>query len=286
MSIEVTKYGTANAKLFIELPHGATRPEDYAGIAKTLKSPLPADLDHFFYVNTDEGTPEGGAYLGEELADLGVLVARCLLPRTFVDTNRVIDRARAGQMVEGMTAGLPGYITDPADIAELVARHADYHEAVAELYGRVCGNGGLAVQLHSYSPRSVGVDATDANIVDALHKAYVPAVYETWPKRPSVDLICATKEGDFRCNPELVAEVRAAYTAAGIQNEENATYHMHPITMGMHYAKAYPDRVLCIELDRGLLGDPFVPFASSVISPAKVAMMMAPLAAVLRARLS
>jgi hypothetical protein len=185
-----------------------------------------------------------------------------------------------------MTPGVPAYITDPADLADLVARHRAYHEAVGRIYEHVCGSGGLAVQLHSYSPRSVGVEATDANIVDALHEAYVPAVYETWPKRPSVDVICATKDGDFRCNPALVAEVRAAYTAAGIQNEENATYHMHPITMGMHYARAYPDRVLCIEFDRGLLADPFVPFAPSVISSTKVARMLAPLARVLRKALS
>ena len=54
----------------------------------------------------------------------------------------------------------------------------------------------------------VDIDATDANIVAALHAAYEPLAYKMWPERPQVDVICATPDGTFECNPALVAAVR------------------------------------------------------------------------------
>src|SRR5207244_195235 len=101
--------------------------------------------------------------------------------------------------------------------------------------------------------------------------AYEPVAYDKWPLRPEVDVIAATVDGSFRCDPELVAAVRAAYAEAGIRAEENKTYHMHPVTMGMHYATLHPDRVLCVELRRDLVADPFTPFGPSPISGSKVA---------------
>lgn len=282
--LELSKRGTGAPRLLIEVPHGATRAADYARVAAQLRSPLPADLDHFFHVNTDEGAPEAALAIADALAERGVatVVARCTIPRTFVDTNRVIDPAGSGgKLVAGLTPGIPGYITDPGDIAALTALHAAYHAAVAPLYAEVCRGGGLALQLHSYAPRSVGVEATDANIVAALHAAYEPDVYATWPERPPVDLICATDDNSFRCNPKLVAAVRAAFADAGLRAEENATYHLHAITMGLYYARAYPDRVLCVELRRDLVAAPFVPFAESPIDPAKVTQVVAPLLGVL-----
>jgi len=44
--------------------------------------------------------------------------------------------------------------------------------------------------------------------------------------------------------------------------------------------------VLCVELRRDLVADPFVPFAVSPIGAAKVARMVAPLVSVLGAALS
>jgi hypothetical protein len=43
--------------------------------------------------------------------------------------------------------------------------------------------------------------------------------------------------------------------------------------------------VLCVELNRALVADPFVPFGVSPISPAKVERMVAPLAKTLAAAL-
>ena len=57
---------------------------------------------------------------------------------------------------------------------------------------------GLALQLHSFAPKSVAIEQTDANIVEALHQAYVPETYAKWPERPAVDLIAATQDGSFR----------------------------------------------------------------------------------------
>lgn len=274
--------------LLVEVPHGATRTADYERVASRMKSPLPKDLIHFFYVNTDIGAPEGAAYLARTLPseNIGVLVARCLIPRTFIDVNRVIAKTKQGVVENGITPGVPGYITDKADLEWLSARHADYNAAVERAYQWVCGEQkGLALQLHSYAPKSVHVEKTDAEIVDALHAAYVPEQYAKWPERPAVDLIAATEDGGVRCSPKLVSALVKAYGDAGVEAKENATYHLHPVTMGLHWVVQYPERVVCVELNRALVADPFTPFGESPISPAKVERMTAPIAKVLAAAL-
>jgi hypothetical protein len=267
--------------LLIEVPHGATREAEYLAVARRLASALPAQLEHFFFVNTDVGAPEGASWLGRALSALGfgVLVVRCLIPRTFIDTNRVLGSTVQGVVVDGLTPAVPGYVTDAADGAWLCEQHAAYHAVVARAYEHICGErNGLALQLHTFSPRSVGIERTDAGIVQALHAAYEPKVYATWPERPAVDCIAATADGSFRSAPALVVALRAEYAMAGIFAEENATYALHPATMGLFYARAWPDRVLCVELNRGLLASPFVPFGVSPIDPVKVERLVAPLA--------
>ena len=64
--------------------------------------------------------------------------------------------------------------------------------------------------------------------------------------------------------------MKAAYAEAGIKAEENGTYHLHPVTMGMHYAQQFPEKVLCVELNRGPGGGPVHPLRRLPISPAKV----------------
>ena len=254
--------GAVRGSLLIEIPHGATRTEDYQAIEKTIAGVLPRDLIHFFYVNTDIGTPECAKEIGRTLSALGhsVTVVRCLIPRTFIDTNRVILPSIGGAKVDGMTPGLPGYIDAALDGPGLVALHADYHAQVAKAYFDVCGKArGLALQLHSFAPRSIDIAATDANIVDALHAAYEPDVYARWPERPPIDFISQLADGTFSAAPALVARAKAAYLAAGVAAQENATYHLHPATMGLHYARAYPEQVLCVEINRALLADPLRP---------------------------
>lgn len=294
--LEVTTFPAAGSRkwLLIEVPHGATRKRDYDAVVSKLKSTLPDQLDHFFFVNTDIGAPEGAVWLGKTLSAQGinVVVARCLIPRTFIDTNRVIPRLRsggteAGVVVDGLTPAVPGYIDSPEDAKWLTAQHAQYHQAVHAAYQEVCrGADGLALQLHSYSPRSVSIEKTDGNIVTALHAAYVPEVYGSWPERPPVDVISALADGSFRAAPKLVEAVLREYAADGIAAKENGTYHLHPVAMGYEYARAYPDQVVCVELNRGLVADPFVPFGASPISEAKVAKMVAPLGRALSASLA
>ncbi len=268
--------------LLVDVPHGATRRADYDAVFSQLKGKLPAQLEHFFYVNTDIGAPEGAQYLGRTLSAQGVNVvfARCLIPRTFIDPNRVVALSAPGGVVkDGLTAAVPAYVRDEGDLQWLGEQHARYHEAVRAAYELVCGeHAGLAVQLHSYSPRSVGIEVVDDNIVNALHAAYEPEVYATWPLRPVVDLISATKDGSFRTAPALTDALLAEYARAGIEAKENATYHLAPAAMGMVYAQAWPQSVVCVELNRGHLADPFVPFGESPISPVKVERLCAPIA--------
>lgn len=283
--VEVKHFAAGGKRwLFIEVPHGATRERDYWLVAHRMKSKLPHELEHFFFVNTDTGAPEGAEWLGQELSRAGidVVVARCLIPRTFIDCNRVLGATTPGVVQHGLTPAVASYIDAPADIAWLDAQHRGYHALVGALYRGLCGEaGGRALQLHSYAPRSVQIEKTDANIVEALHEAYQPANYAKWAERPPVDLICATADGSFRAAPALNDLLVAEYAAAGIQVGVNATYHLHPITAGMAYAQQFPDRVLCIELNRGLLSDPFVPFAPNKISAAAVARLLGPAARVL-----
>ena len=288
---EVTTYAAAGSRkwLLIEVPHGATRKSDYDAVVGKLKSTLPAQLEHFFFVNTDIGAPEGAAWLGRALSAQGinVLALRCLIPRTFIDTNRVIAQTQQGVVVDGLTPAVPGYIDSQEDATWLTAQHARYHEVAQAAYQEVCrGADGLALQLHSFSPRSVAIEKTDGDIVTALHAAYVPEVYAKWPERPPIDVISALADGTFRAAPKLVDAVLAAYAADGIAAKENGTYHLHAVAMGYVYARAYPDQVVCVELNRGLVADPFVPFGVSPISEAKVAKMVSPLGRVLAAALA
>lgn len=283
--VEVKVYrGGSRHWLLIEVPHGATRRSEYDAVAAKLKSRLPAQLEHFFFVNTDVGAPEGADWLGRTLSreGLNVVVARCELPRTFIDTNRVIEKTEQGVVKDGLTAAVPGYVDSREDVAWLSSLHAQYHRVVEPLYQEVCrGADGLALQLHSYSPRSVGIERVDANIVEALHAAYVPEVYATWPERPPVDLISATKDGSFRTAPRLVDALLAEYASAGIGVKENGTYFLASAAMGMVYAQQYPHQVVCVELNRGLVCDPFVPFGVSPVSEEKLGAMVSPLARVL-----
>ncbi len=83
----------------------------------------------------------------------------------------------------------------------LLARHQRYHQVVGALYREVCRTaGGLALQLHAYSPRSVGIERVDHGIVQALHAAYQPEAYATWPERSPI-----AKSVLFRAVVDVVA---------------------------------------------------------------------------------
>ena len=280
------------ASLLIELPHGATEQVHYDALAERLQSPLPARLEQFFHVNTDFGVPELASAIAARLTGAareapvnGVVVVRALVPRTFIDFNRELAVGDSGAVATGMTPGLPPYISAAADQQLLLSLYQQYHAAVATLYGETCAAGGLAVALHSFAPRSVEV-AVDADIVTALRAAYRPAAYSSWALRPAVDCITRDDAGRDLAPTGLVSELRAAYGGLGFTTGENATYHLHPATMGYRYAAAHPGQVLCVEYRRDLLGAPWRPFSASPVGPRKVVRMARPLAAALARRLA
>ncbi len=289
---DVFRFGSDGpADLLIELPHGATERAHYDAVAAQLASPLPVRLEQFFHVNTDFGVPELAREVAARLTGSarkasvkGVVVVRALVPRTFIDLNREI----AASAATGMTPGLPPYITEARDQQLLVSLYQQYHAAVAKLYLETCsgeGEGGLAIALHSYAPRSVEV-AVDAEIVTALRAAYRPTAYGAWTLRPGVDFITRDDAGRDLAPPGLVAELRAAYGGLGLATGENATYHLHPATMGYRYALAHPGQVLCAEFRRDLLGAPWRPFTPSPVGSRKVSRLARPLADALARRLA
>lgn len=280
--------GDGPADLLIELPHGATERVHYDAVAARLASPLPTRLEQFFHVNTDFGVPELAFEVAARLAGAagkasakGVVVVRALVPRTFIDFNRVIGEADSAPTAPGMTPGLPPYISAAADRQLLVFLYQQYHATVAGLYREVCDrdgrSDGIALTLHSYSPRSVEVEV-DADIVTALRAAYRPAVYGSWALRPAVDFITRDGEGRDLSPPGLAAQLQAAYSALGLDAGENTAYHLHAASMGYRYSAAHPGRVLCAEFRRDLLGAPWRPFAPSRVGPRKIARLARPLA--------
>ena len=148
-------------------------------------------------------------------------------------------------------------------------------------YEAVCGAGGVALILHTYAPRSIQVAEVDEGIVPALRRAYEPAVYDSWERRPEVDLISEDADGERLAPEALVHALRHRYARIGVEVAENDTYRLHRGTMGYVHSAAYPGRVLCMEISRELLAEPFTPFVEMSISERKARRMAAPIAAAL-----
>ena len=287
--------------LLVDLPHGATRSDHYHALRRRLTGEFPQDLQDFFFVNTDVGTPECAQELARCLcepprepsaafdADLlrraelagsrRVLVLRSLIPRTFIDCNRVAEVSAVEYRGAGVTPALPEYVTSGTDAETLRALHRAYHAVAEQAFSLVCGNGGTAVTLHSYAPRSVRIKRIDGDIVKALRRAYDPEAYPTWDRRPDVDIISEAEDGTRPAPADLVSDLRRRLGAAGFEVEENATYRLHPATMAYRYSTTYPGQVLCLELNRSLLVDPFTPFEEMTIGDHKVAALSHPIAA-------
>src|SRR5262245_22012304 len=96
----------AVADVLFEVPHGATEAADYADLQRLLRSPLPSDLQDFFFVNTAVGAPELALATAERYVAQdprhSALVVRSRIPRTFVDCNRVIDEGTIAGNAQGM----------------------------------------------------------------------------------------------------------------------------------------------------------------------------------------
>ena len=293
--------GAESPELLIEVPHGATRRRHFLATRSRLAGEFPDDLEQFFFVNTDVGSIECARWVarmvtrpaafpelevpsgepgGGERRDVGrVTILRGLLARTFIDCNRVIAGGPTSDLQEGLTPGLPAYVTRTEDVRTLKSLHGAYQEVAQRAYEAVCGAGGGALILHTYAPRSIRVDGVDEDIVPALRRAYEPAVYESWERRPEVDLISESAEGERLAPGALVRALRHRYARIGVEVAENATYRLHRATMGYVHSARYPGQVLCMEISRELLADPFTPFAEMSISKRKARRMAAPIAA-------
>ncbi len=251
--------------LLIEVAHGATEAEHYFELRARMRSDLPADLERFFFVNTDVGAPECAEALAAALVardpTASVTILRCLIPRTLIDTNRIIDADPAIYAAGGVTPGVPPYVDHPDDLRLLLDRYAAYQEQAEVAFARTCGAGGTALMLHTYAPRTVGITDIGRDIVESLAAAYEPEVYATWPIRPEADLLTTTPEGLDLSHRAAADGILAALRRAGVAAEEGATYPLHPVTTAWHHASRYPGRTLCMEIRRDLLVDfqPFVP---------------------------
>jgi len=263
------------ADFLIELPHGATRGADFDALRAGLHGDYPADLKQFFYVNTDVGAPECAREIAGRLARSGrsVLTVRGLLPRTFIDCNR------RGERHSEQTPAVPAYVRDERDISALMELYGAYQSTVRRAYAQVCGEGGMALILHTYAPRSVKIELIDDDIVRKLHEAYAPQRFEMWERRPEVELISEDLDGKLLAPQRIVEALKREYAAIGIRVAENRTYRLFPESMGHVHSVAHPDRVLCMEINRDLLADPFTPFEEMRIGPRKVARVAAPIAA-------
>jgi hypothetical protein len=266
--------GDAVPGLLIEVPHGADRAAHYFALRERLVGDIPDGLEAFFFVNTDVGAWQLGRRLAERwvAADpaRAATVVRCLLPRTFIDCNRLADLPGGDLTKGGMTAGIPAYVRDARDQALLLALHADYVATIAPLYARIVGGGGLAVVPHTFAPRTVGIERVDDAIVPNLRAAWAPGTAETWPLRPEVDLITRDAAGVLMAPEGAEESLVERFAAVGITAVPNATYVQHPATLGYRWASEYPGKVLAFEVRRDLLVDKWTPFAEMAVSASKL----------------
>ncbi len=254
---------TGEPGLLLEVPHGATRAEHYDKLRRALVGSYPEDLRDFFFANTDVGAPELAlrvalAIVAAEPAR-GVAVLRSLIPRTFVDCNRVIGEP------SGMTPGVHAWVKDPRDLELLLARYQAYRELAERLYAGICGRGGLALMVHSYAPRSID-------------EAYQPGKIESWPLRAEVDLIADDPEGRTLASEPLVREVQREFESADLRVARCGSYALHPSTLAHAFATKYPGKTLCLEVRRDLLVAEFTPFAEMRADARKIERIALPLA--------
>ena len=251
--------------ILIEIPHGATLRLHFEELRAHLSSVFPSDLIDFFFVNTDVGAPELAKFTAEILSRLDhsykILIVRSLIPRTFVDCNRILDLSEQEALAAGITVGLPVYVTEDEDKAFLLQRYASYQQEAAKAYESVCGSGGLALMLHSYAPKKVGISAVKEDIVERLHKVYAPEQYEQWPVRPQVDFIHQTPNGEILDHAVLRQNMTSHLEAAGLCVAQGDSYQLHPATTAYGWSKKYRSKTVCVEVRRDLLMDQFEPFS-------------------------
>lgn len=274
---------SAAPDLLVEVPHGADRRHHYDALRGRLSGELPDDLHLFFHLNTDVGAWAYGRATALALLAAAptrsALLLRCLIPRTFVDCNRLADYS-GGRLDQGaLTPGIPSYLRDPGDRALLIDLHQRYVDIARSAYAAVCGAGGLALVPHSYGPRSLGIDAVDDQIVTKLRWACAPERHDSWPLRAEVDLLTRDGEGLELAPAGIEAQLLQDFARAGFEPEANGTYYLHPSTLAHAWSTMYPGRVLSLEIRRDLLVEAWAPFAEMQPVPGacqRVAEVLAP----------
>ena len=278
----------APPRLLIEVPHGADRRAHYDAWRSKMVGALPDDLHCFFHINTDVGAWQYGRRVAERIAlarpEISALLIRCLVPRTFIDTNRVPE-ATDDLAKGGMTAAIAPYITSSEDVATLIDAHRRYVELVARAYESVCDGGGFALSPHTYGPRTMAIAKIDHDIVAQLRKANEPAAIEASPLRPELDLITRKADGTRVAPTGMVEELTAAYAALGITATESATYKMNEATQSWRWQTSYPEQMLCLEVRRDLLVERWLPFEEQVVLTDAADRFATPLADAISARL-
>jgi predicted N-formylglutamate amidohydrolase len=278
----------APPRLVVEVPHGADRREHYQALRALMAGPLPADLHEFFFVNTDVGAWQVGRRVAERVvaggAAASVVVVRSLIPRTFIDCNRVED-ATEDLAGSHLTGSIPAYIVDAGDRAALVERHRRYVAVVESALSCLPPSGFLFVP-HTYGPVSLGIERIDEHIVTALRRAHEPEKLAGWPVRPDVDLITRTADGKLWAAEDVADEVAAAYRALGLEVGENASYHLHPATLGLRWATRVPGRSLSLEIRRDRLCPRWTWNAENEVDPAAADRFAAPIAGAIGAWLA
>jgi hypothetical protein len=272
---------SASPGLLVEVPHGADERAHYDALRARLVGDLPADLHAFFHVNTDIGAWQYGRRVAELLIAarpaLSALVVRSLIPRTFIDCNRLEDTPDALE-AGGLTAGIPSYVEHPDDRTLLVGLHRRYVQIIEDAYAEVCDAGGFALTPHTYGPYELPIARIDRDIVRALRDCHRPEVISTLPVRPEVDLLTRSQDG-VRYAPEgMVDDLVAGFREAGLSATEGAAYRLQAGTQTWRFVTRYPEQLLCLEIRRDLLVTQYTGLEEMAIDQAAIARVSAPLA--------
>lgn len=270
----------ASPGLLVEVPHGADERAHYDALRSRLVGDLPEDLHAFFHVNTDIGAWQYGRRVAERLIaerpSLCALVVRSLIPRTFIDCNRLEDTQEA-LGVGGLTAGIPSYVEHPDDRALLVGLHRRYVQIIEDAYAEVCDAGGFALTPHTYGPYELPIARVDRDIVKALRECHRPEVISTLRVRPEVDLLTRGKDG-IRYAPEgMVDDLVAGFRDVGLSATEGAAYTLQPGSQTWRFVTHYPEQFLCLEIRRDLLVKEYRGLEAMTIDEAAIERVAAPL---------
>jgi len=266
--------------LLVEVPHGADERAHYDALRARLVGELPADLHEFFHVNTDIGAWQYGRRVVERLIaarpGLSAILVRSLVPRTFIDCNRLEDTGEnlAGA---GITAGIAPYVEDPADRALLVSLHRAYVRIIEEAYVDVCDAGGFALTPHTYGPYVLPISSIGRDIVEQLRACHRPEVRPTLGVRPEIDLLTRTKDGVRLAPAGIVEDLTAGFGRVGLTATEGAAYQLVAGTQTWRFVNRYPEQLLCLEVRRDLLVEEYTALSAMSVREDAVDRIAGPL---------